>query len=127
MAVGPDDEIMFVHRPNTSPHDGLELTRNGTGSWVTELINDEEEAGTMHFDIDPRNDPHVIFNISGSGDFENFLRYTRWDGADWETHAVSQSLVERAFRQRIAVDGDYIPHILVYDPPNDLLSYITVE
>ena len=127
MAVGPDDEVMVAHRPPETPHDGLELTRDGTGSWETELVNTEEEASTMYLDIDERNDPHIVFQVSGSGDYENYLRYTRWDGNDWETHSVDNSLVERAFWQRIAVDDDYVPHIAVYDSDRSTISYVTLE
>ncbi len=127
MVVSPDDEVLIVHRAPEIPHDGVELTRNGSGSWVSESVNNRSEAITVHLAVDSRNDPHFVFNVSGEGDFENHLVYTRWDGTDWETHDPAEEVLERAFWQRIAVDDDYTPHIVVYDSTSDALTYVTLD
>ena len=125
MAVSPDDEIFVTHRPTTTPHDGVELTRNETGSWVTEIINDKTTATSADLDIDPRNDPHLGFRVSG--DDPTYASYTRWDGTGWETNDVPDPLVERAFDLRIAVDDDYVAHLVVYDSERGTLTYLTMD
>ncbi len=126
MAVGPSDEIRIVHRPPDSPHDGLKMTSRVNGTWEDEVVTPVDTASVPYIDIDDRGDPHVVFSIHLTSTTSDF-GYTRWDGNSWETHEIQDTLVERAFWQRVAVDGSYVAHIVIYDSALSQISYLTVE
>ena len=123
MAVSPTDEIMIFHRGISTPHDGLKVTRNGSGGWVEEIVDPDETANGPNGAIDSRGDPHIVYQVS----LASPLAYTRWDGAEWENNLVPESVVEQTAHQRIAVDDNYVAHIAGYSSSNSTIFYVTVE
>ncbi len=125
MAVGPDDQpVIAYHRETT---DGLRLLRRqASQSWTDDLIVASPDHGfTPDVAVDSLGDPHVVYMARGPGQNENPLYYARWDGADWEHLQVTGA--DRAFYPRIALDDSRTPHIAVYDPPNDTITYVRLD
>ncbi len=127
MAVGPDDEVVLATIGIELPHNGLELTSDAGGGWQTEAINSRVEAFHPSLAIDDLGDPHIAFSDTDPANSHRHLVYTRWDGEIWQTEDVPQSQIERSNRLRIAVDGQRVMHIAVYDNNQNTLAYVSVD
>ena len=129
--VTPNDEILLVyHNPmvedpqsGQTVHQGIKMVRNGTGSWVEEVVSTQNRAIWPYLVSDARGDAHIIYSISHTNTTSS-VGYTRWDGDSWEGHVFDNSLIGRGFWQRIAVDENYIAHIVSYDSSAGAIAYL---
>jgi hypothetical protein len=124
LAVDGDDQPVFAYRKDTN--DGLRVARRQALSWDDELIVADPDHGfSPDIAVDSLGDPHIAYMAQGAGQYDNPLYYARWDGAGWENHELTS--VARAFYPRIAVDASRTPHVVVYDPTSDAISYLKVQ
>jgi hypothetical protein len=124
LAVDGDDQPAIAYHKETN--DGLRILRRQPQSWQDELIVADPDHGySPDIAVDSLGDPHVVYMARGPGQYENPLYYARWDGAQWENHELTN--VARAFYPRVALDASRTPHVVVYDPTNDTISYLKVQ
>lgn len=124
MAVGADDHPIVAYRKETN--DGLRLLRRQAQSWQDDLIVANPSHGySPDVAVDAIGDPHVVYMAQGSTQTDNPLHYARWNGAQWEQHQIPG--VDRAFYPRVALDSTRTPHVAVYDPSRDAISYLMLQ
>ncbi len=125
MAVGPDDEPVIAYRKDSN-NDGLHLLRRQGRNWSDDLIVANANHGfTPDVAVDSLGNPHVIYMANGATQYDNPLYYARWNGVDWEHDQITG--VDRAFYPRIAVDANRVPHVVVYDPSRDTITYLKIQ
>ncbi|MFU8803393.1 MAG: hypothetical protein ACNA8W_06265 [Bradymonadaceae bacterium] len=124
LAVGPDDQPRVAF--HLTENDGLRLLKRQSGIWQEELVVAGADDGfSPDIAVDALGDPHFVYQARTETQFDNPMRYVRWDGGQWENKVVDG--VERAFYPRIVVDGLGGVHAAVYDPRRNTVSYVKIE
>lgn len=125
MDIGPDGQPTVTYR--NDDREELHVLRQPAEEWKnTAVVDDEDHGFRPDVAVDSLGDPHIVYEAdNGFGGAEHSMFYVRWNGDDWERHALTS--VQDAESPVITLDGNDTPHIAVYDSEQDSVSYVRID